>query len=77
MLNKTRKPFSQVEKHFFEKNGFFCGKMSHSAENPKQSSMLTKRFGSGKSLREFDKKQFRKKYHSAEKTTVLKNKIWI
>ena len=48
ITDKTRKPpFLQkkTKKNVF----FFCRKMSHSAEQPKQSSMLAKRFISSKS----------------------------
>ena len=45
--------------------------MSHSAENPKESSMLAKRVVSSKS-RGVSSEQIEKKSHSAEKTTVLK-----
>ena len=59
MLEKTRKPLlSQLEKYFLKKLDFFR-KMSHvseSAENPKRSSMLAKRFVSSKRSGGLDKK---------------------
>ena len=43
------------QKHFFNENPNFFRKMSHSAENPKELSMLVKRSVSGKSRRGFVK----------------------
>ena len=51
MLNKSGKPlFPQLKKTFSSKKFgfFFLRKMTHSADNPKQSSILAKRFVSKK-----------------------------
>ena len=71
-ISQTRKPFFANWKHqkliFTSKCGlFFFRQMSHSSENPNESSMLAKRFVSSKSRRGFDKKKFGKKWHSSGK----------
>ena len=73
MLGKTRKPlFPQLEtkKNIFN---FFFRKLSHSAENPKGSSMLAKRFVSSKSRGGFDKNKLEKSHE--KKNVDLEKKL--
>ena len=75
--NTQRVPFmlDKARKHLFPNwKKTFSRKLLHSAENPEESSMLAKRFVSGKIPRGFDLKKL-KKLHSSEKTAVLKNKF--
>ena len=50
MLDKTQKPLFRKwkQKKHLKKNYLFFQKMSQSAENPKESSMIAKRFVSSK-----------------------------
>ena len=81
MLDRTCKPlFHQLEtnKNIFLESWIFFRKMSHSAENPKESYMLAKRFVSCKTLGGFDKNKFEKRRIAPiKRRSPKKTKIWI
>ena len=55
-------PTGNKKNNYLEKNGLFLRKMSHSAENSEESSMLAKRFVSSKSRGDFNENKLEKSH---------------